>query len=54
MLPPTTTTLREMSGFPDVSSVLRAAVNRDVATAVRPIFAVPTDQTADQPNRPVM
>jgi hypothetical protein len=48
MLPPTTTTLRELSDHPDVASILRAADERDVATAVRPKFG------SDQPNRPVM
>lgn len=41
MLPPTTTTLRELSGHPDVAAAIVAAADRDAATAVRPTFAVP-------------
>ncbi|HLL68166.1 MAG TPA: NUDIX hydrolase [Micromonosporaceae bacterium] len=41
MLPPTTTTLHELSGYPDVAAVLAAAAGRDAATAVRPRFAAP-------------
>lgn len=62
MLPPTIVTLRELGGYPDVTSALAAAAGRDAATPVIPridgdrlvIDPSADDQRQAQPNRPVM